>query len=126
MPTILPSPAARSFAAEWNALQHMLPRFALEEGLGVNHHKTRIMRPSTRQQLAGIVVNQTVSLRRHELDLLEAILTNCVRRGAASQNRDGVLDFRAYLQGKVSYVEMVDRGKGQRLRTIFEAIDWER
>ncbi len=60
---------------------------ALEEGFGVNHHKTRIMRPSTRQQLAGIVVNQTVSVRRQDLDLLEAILTNCVRLGAASQNQ---------------------------------------
>ena len=82
------------------------------------------MRPGTRQQLAGIVVNQKLSLRRRELELLEALLTNCVRRGPESQNRDGRPDFRASLQGRISYVEMVNRRKGQRLKTIFEAIDW--
>ena len=35
---------------------------ALEEGFSVNHHKTRIMRQGVRQKLAGIVVNQKVSL----------------------------------------------------------------
>jgi hypothetical protein len=99
---------------------------ALEEGFGVNHHKTRIMRPSTRQQLAGIVVNHHVSISRRELELLEAILTNSVRRGPASQNRDGAPDFRGCLQGQVSFVEMVNRARGQPLRTLFEAIDWER
>ncbi len=99
---------------------------ALEEGFGVNHHKTRIMRRSTRQQLAGLVVNSQVNLQRSELDLLEAILTNCVRRGATSQNRDGLPDLRAHLRGRVSFVEMVNRAKGQRLRKLLDAIDWNR
>src|SRR5450759_417482 len=98
---------------------------ALEEGFSVNHHKTRIMRRGVRQQLAGIVVNQKVNLRRRDLELLEAILTNCVRRGAQSQNRDGVPDFRAHLEGRIGFVEMVNREQGQRLREIFDAILWE-
>ena len=63
---------------------------ALEEGFSVNHHKTRMMRQGVRQQLAGVVVNRKVSLRRRDLELLEAILTNCVRSGPASQNRDAL------------------------------------
>jgi RNA-directed DNA polymerase len=98
---------------------------ALEEGFSVNHHKTRIMRRGVRQQLAGIVVNQKVNLRRRDLELLEAILTNCVRRGAKSQNRDALPDFRAHLEGRIGFVEMVNREQGQRLRTLFEAIQWE-
>lgn len=97
---------------------------ALEEGFSVNHHKTRIMRRGDRQQVAGIVVNQKVNLRRRDLELLEAILTNCVRRGAKSQNRDALPDFRAHLEGRVGYVEMVNREQGQRLREIFDAIQW--
>ena len=97
---------------------------ALEEGFTVNHRKTRIMPQGVRQHLAGIVVNRKVNLRRADLELLEAILTNCVRLGPASQNRDALPDFRAHLQGRVAFVEMVNPAKGQRLRRIFEAIDW--
>jgi RNA-directed DNA polymerase len=98
---------------------------ALEEGFSVNHHKTRIKRQGARQHLAGIVVNQEVSLRRRDLELLEAILTNAARVGPESQNREGLPDFRAHLDGRIGFVEMINRVKGQRLREIFERIQWE-
>jgi RNA-directed DNA polymerase len=98
---------------------------ALEEGFSVNHRKTRIMRQGVRQHLAGIVVNQRESLPRHDLKLLEAILTNCVRSGPESQNRAELADFRAHLEGRVGFVEMVNRLKGQRLRSLLEAIQWK-
>jgi len=66
---------------------------ALEEGFAVNHHKTRVVRRGVRHQLAGVVVNEKVNLARRELELLEAILTNCMRRGPESQNRAGVVDL---------------------------------
>ena len=97
---------------------------ALEEGFSVNHHKTRIMRQGVRQRLAGVVVNQKVSLRRRDLELLEAILTNCVRLGPESQNRDALPDFHAHLQGRVGFVEMVNREQGQRLRALLDAVQW--
>jgi hypothetical protein len=58
------------------------------------------MRQGVCQHLAGIVVNQQPNLRRRELELLEAILTNCVRSGPESQNRAMLPD-------------------------LFEAIEWE-
>lgn len=97
---------------------------ALEEGFSVNHRKTRFMRRGVRQHLAGVSVNETVSLRRRDLEILEAILTNCVHHGPESQNRSGVPDFRAHLEGRVGFVEMVNRVKGQRLRALFEGIHW--
>jgi RNA-directed DNA polymerase len=97
---------------------------ALEEGFGVNHHKTRIMRRAVRQSLAGIVVNHHINLRRADIELLEAILTNCTRFGPESQNRQGLSNFRAHLEGRIGFVEMINRAKGQRLRTIFEAIQF--
>jgi hypothetical protein len=98
---------------------------ALEEGFSVNHRKTRIMRRGVRQTLAGIVVNRQTSLRRADLQLLEATLTNCVRLGPESQNRQGLPDFRAHLQGRIGFVEMVNRTKGRHLRNIFGAIRFE-
>jgi RNA-directed DNA polymerase len=99
---------------------------ALEEGFSVNHRKTRIMRQGVCQHLAGVVVNQKVSLRRCDLELLEAILTNCGRFGPATQNRANRSDFRAHLAGRVGFVEMVNRAKGQRLRGLFERVNWDR
>jgi RNA-directed DNA polymerase len=98
---------------------------ALEEGFSVNHRKTRILRQGVRQQLAGIVVNQKVNLRRTDLELLEAILTNCVRFGPETQNRASLPDFRAHLEGRIGFVEMIDRVKSGRLKTLFDEIRWE-
>jgi RNA-directed DNA polymerase len=97
---------------------------ALEEGFKVHHRKTRIMRQGVCQHLAGIVVNQHLNVRRTDFDRLKAVLTNCVRLGPATQNRDSVPEFRLHLEGKLAFVEMINPAKGKRLRTIFEQINW--
>ena len=97
---------------------------ALEEGFGVNHHKTRIMPPGVRQHLAGIIVNRKLSIRRTDLERLEAILTNCVRSGPQSQNRGALPDFRSHLQGRIAFVTMVDPVKGHRLQAVYDSIQW--
>jgi hypothetical protein len=95
-----------------------------EEGFAVHHRKTRIMRQGVRQHLAGVVVNRRLNIWRDDFDRLKATLTNCVRHGAATQNRDERIDFRAHLEGRVSYVESINLEKGRRLRAIFERIVW--
>ena len=97
---------------------------ALEEGFAVNHRKTRIRGQGARQRLAGLVVNDRPNLPRRDLERLEAILVNCARRGPQGQNRAGEADFRAHLEGRVGYVEMVNPAKGERLRRILETIAW--
>lgn len=96
----------------------------LEEGFQVNHRKTRVMRQGVRQYLAGLVTNQLINVPRADFDRLKAILTNCVRHGAESQNRDGHRAFRQHLEGRVGFVEMVNPAKGARLRRILQGIDW--
>ncbi len=97
---------------------------AEEEGLQVNHRKTRIMRRGARQQLAGLVVNEGVGIGRAEFDQLKAILTNCVRNGAEKENRDGRSSFREHLEGRVGFVTMIDAERGARLRKIFDRVVW--
>lgn len=96
----------------------------LEEGFGVNHRKTRVMRKGVRQHLAGLVMNRRPNTVRHDFDQLKAILTNCVRSGPESQNREGRPHFRQHLAGRVAFVEMVNPEKGRRLRVILERIQW--
>lgn len=98
----------------------------LEEGFRVNHSKTRVMRQGVRQQLAGLVTNQKLNVVRRDFGRLKAVLTNCVRHGPESQNREGRPHFREQLEGRVSFVEMVNPAKGRRLREILHKIRWER
>jgi len=69
-------------------------------------------------------VNQGTNLRRADLQKLEAILTNCVRYGPESQNRERVPDFRSHLEGRIGFVQMVNPTKAQKLRALFEAIQF--
>jgi hypothetical protein len=96
----------------------------LGEGFAVHYRKTRVMRQGVRQYLAGLVTNEHINVVRADFDRLKAILTNCMRHGAESQNRDGHPAFRMHLDGRVGFVEMVNPGKGARLRKIFERIRW--
>jgi hypothetical protein len=92
-----------------------------EEGFAVNHRKTRVMRQGVRQHLAGLTTNRHVNVSRAEFDGLKAILTNCARYGVESQNREGRPRL-SHLDGRVSFVEMVNPEKGKRLRSIFDKV----
>ncbi|MDR3479587.1 MAG: reverse transcriptase family protein [Burkholderiaceae bacterium] len=97
---------------------------AREEGFAVNTRKTRMMRAGTRQQVTGIVVNRHPNIARKDFDILKAILTNCIRHGPTSQNREQRPNFQQYLGGKVAYTQMVNPQRGNRLRQLFEKIVW--
>jgi RNA-directed DNA polymerase len=106
-----------SFAAHVSAI-------LLDEGFVPHTRKRRIMRLSVPQQLAGMVVNQHLNIARPEYDRLKAILTNCVRLGWVSQNREGHPDFRAHLAGRIAFVATVHAAKGVKLRSLFNQIAW--
>lgn len=108
---------ADDFAARVGAI-------ALEEGFAVQHRKTRLSLDSGRQRLAGLIVNQKLNVPRADYDRLKATLTNCVRQGPESQNRESHPAFRAHLLGLVSYVASVHPERGIRLRSIFDRIVW--
>jgi hypothetical protein len=95
-----------------------------EEGFQVHHRKTRVMQAGVRQYLAGLVTNSRINIPRPDYDRLKAILTNCIRLGPLSQNRDGHRRFREHLTGRVAFVESVNAEKGQRLRTLLDRIVW--
>lgn len=105
-------------------LQILVGVIAAEEGFRLNFRKCKFMSASVRQELAGVVVNVRPSGRRADFDVLKAILTNCIRQGAASQNRDKVADFRAHLLGRITHWMNLHPEKGKKLRGLFDRIDW--
>lgn len=96
----------------------------MEEGFQVHHRKTRIMRPGVCQRIAGVIVNEHLSLPRADRDRLKATLTICIRFGPASQNLAQHEDFRNHLQGRVAFVESINADQGRKLRRLFDQIVW--
>jgi RNA-directed DNA polymerase len=95
-----------------------------QEGFSVHHRKTRIMRQGVRQHLAGLIANQRLNIRRSDFDRLKATLTNCIRLGPETQNREKHPEFRQHLQGKVAFFESINPIKGARLRKLLSQIRW--
>jgi len=104
--------------------QRVVYAIAMDEGFGINGRKTRIMRQGVRQCAVGLTVNRHPNIPRYEFDRLKAILHNCVRRGPGNENHAGLPDFRSHLEGRVAFVESVNPTRGQKLRSLFERIQW--
>lgn len=95
-----------------------------EEGFRLNADKTSRRAAGERQLVTGLVVNAHPNVRRHDYDVLKAIVHNAVRTGGPAQNRKGAPDFRASLAGRIAWLEHVHPAHGARLRAEFERIAW--
>ena len=102
----------------------MASAICADEGFAVNRAKTRIMRQGDRQRVTGLTVNDHINVPRREYDRLKATLHNCARHGPANQNRDNHPDFRAHLDGRITWVENVNPPRGLKLRLLFMAVEW--
>ena len=113
-----------AFARKIKGFLASVEHIACDEGFGVNARKTRIMLQSGCQRITGIVVNRHLNIPRAAYDELKAILHNCAKNGPQTQNRNGLPDFRAHLDGRVHWGETVNPRRGARLRQLFDAIAW--
>ena len=93
-----------------------------DEGFAVNEKKTRVLRNHTQQSVTGVVVNDRAGVNRKTVRQLRAILNNAKKTGLQSQNRENKEDFGAWLNGMISFVEMINRKQGGKLRHEFNAI----
>lgn len=95
---------------------------ALEEGFNINTRKTRLMTQSQRQYVTGLVVNEQANVVREEFDKLKAILTNAIRHGLDSQNREGLDNFRFHLLGKIAFIAQVNPSRGVKLQRLWAQV----
>lgn len=87
-----------------------------EEGFAINPKKGRVQRRGRRQEVTGVVVNDKLGVKREEIRRLRALLHQAKTTGLEAQNRHGHPAFRAHIEGKIAYVSMIDRAKGEKLR----------
>lgn len=95
-----------------------------DEYFSPNLEKTRISFKSDRQVVTGVVVNDHVNFERRSFDALKAILYNCRKNGPAAENRAAHQDFRAHLNGRITWIEQINMPRGAKLRRIFNEIAW--
>lgn len=89
-----------------------------DEGFRVHPGKSRVIGSQHRQTLAGLVVNARPQVPRHEYDDLRALLHNAARTGPEAQNRDGIENFRDYVQGRIAWVSTGNPTRAARLREL--------
>ena len=112
--------------ARWNGFATAIARIAEDAGFRVNHRKTRLFPNTAAQRVTGLVVNRHANVARADFETLKAILTNCARHGASSQNRQHHPDFRGFLTGLVAWHRSVNPQRTARLERILATIDWTR
>jgi len=88
--------------------------------------KRRVLRGSSRQSVAGVVVNEKLNVARSEYDRLKAILHNCRKHGPSTQKRDLECDFSSHLLGRIAHVRQLNPRRAEKLQTIFSQINWSR
>jgi retron-type reverse transcriptase len=93
-----------------------------DEGFKVNANKGRVQRKSSRQTVTGVVVNDRPAVARDEVRRLRAILHQAMFTGLEAQNRDKLPHFERWIEGKIAYVSMVDRSKGDQLRSALASV----
>ena len=104
-------------------LEILVAAIAIEEGFRVNHHKTRLMHQGQTQRLVGLVTNRRPNVPRAARERIEAILTNCVKHGLESQNREQDPQFLQSLRGRVAWVEHVNPAHAIKLRRLLAACE---
>ncbi|MGW5575235.1 reverse transcriptase family protein [Nocardia thailandica] len=111
--------------ADADALVWAVTAIARDEGFAVHPGKIRVRRAHQRQVLAGLVVNAGPAVPRDRYDAVRALLHNCLRTGAAAQNRDGHPDFRAHVYGLIAWIGETNPHRRAKLLAMAARVDWD-
>ncbi|MFC1717986.1 reverse transcriptase family protein [Candidatus Poribacteria bacterium] len=94
-------------------------------GFRESREKRELRGPSRRKFMAGLIVNDKLSVPKEQIKELRAIIHNCKRHGPSSQNRDNKPNFKKHLYGRVSYIRSVNQIAGDKLLTVLNEVDWD-
>jgi RNA-directed DNA polymerase len=104
----------------------LVSQIVRQERFRLNPSKKKVLRSTGRLVVTGVVVNDKPNVSRRDFDRLKAVLTNCVRQGASSQNRAAHPHFAAHLRGRIAQVTQINPARGARLLAVYNQIDWNR
>lgn len=109
------------------ALSDFIPLAQLiirDERFQLNSSKRKVLRDNQRQVVTGVVVNDLCNVSRDVFDELKAILHNCLKQGAASQNRNQHPQFAAHIRGRIAHIMQLNPRRGEKLLALYQKINW--
>lgn len=112
------------FAESVDRFLHLADIIVRDEGFRINSDKTRRQPQSQRQVLTGMVVNKHLNTHRRDFDQLKAVLHDTRKNGPAIANRAGHPQFRAHLEGRISFVQATNPNRARKLWRSFDQIRW--
>ena len=92
------------------------------EGFSVHPGKTRVLRKARRQEVTGVVVNETCTISRDALKKFRAVLFQLEKDGPAGKTWGNGPDVIAAVEGFANYVAMVNPEKGTPLQARARAL----
>ena len=92
------------------------------EGFSVNLRKTRVLRHARRQEVTGVVVNETCTISRATLKKFRAVLYQIEKDGPEGKSWGSSPDVIAAVEGFANYVAMVNPQKGAPLQERARAL----
>jgi len=92
------------------------------EGFTVHPDKTRVFRKGRRQEVTGVVVNETCTVSRDTLKKFRAVLFQIEKDGPAGKTWGSTPDVIAAVEGFANYVAMVNPEKGAPLQARARAL----
>jgi RNA-directed DNA polymerase len=101
--------------AKVKPLLGFVPKIVAAEGFAINREKTRLMRASGRQVVAGVIVNKELGLSRQERRKLRAALHQ-----QQSKAETGSTPISRHLEGKLAYLHMLNPRQAAALRRALE------
>ena len=84
-----------------------------DEGFAINRDKTRVMHSGQRQEVAGVVVNDTLGLSRQERRRLRAMIHRLNQEADEGGPDPEEVE---YLEGKLAYLQMLNSDQADALR----------
>lgn len=107
-------------------LVELVAKITADEGFRLHPDKSRLRTASQRQLVTGVVVNTTPNIPRDEYDRLKAILHRLASNRPDGCGAGAPADLQAHLRGRVAWVISLNPHRGEKLRRLFAAIDWDK
>lgn len=112
-------------------ITNMIPiieKIVCDEGFTVNEKKTHYAYNYQRQEVTGLVVNKNVGIKKEYINNIRKELYYCKKYGVNNH-----LDYismhksfyKEHLVGKIEWIKSIDKIQGERLKTIFNEIEWD-
>jgi retron-type reverse transcriptase len=103
----------------------LVANISVDEGFRLHPDKSSLRTASQRQLVTGVVINATPNVPRDEYDRLKAILHRLATNRSGDHAADASVDLQAHLRGRIAWVISLNPHRGEKLRRLFAAIDWD-